>query len=91
MEITSELVAEGTEPERREQCYRGCTVREPPVVPRGWNRRSCTKVALMEGQNVGGAEMRQGLWGLPSLQKVVGKPGLYSGIRSLRKKTCGSN
>lgn len=33
----------------------------------------------MERQSVGGAEMRQWVWGLPSLQKAVGKTGLYSG------------
>lgn len=53
MEIISELVAECTEPgEERtvarqgEQGYRGCTVREPLVIPQGWNRRSYKKVAL---------------------------------------------
>lgn len=78
MGITPELVAEGTEPERREQWPgKGSSVtegaiREPPVVPPGWNRKSCRKVALMEWQNVGGAEMRP--WALgPALSPEGGE------------------
>lgn len=82
MKITSELVAECSEPGRggnSGQSNRGCTVREPPVVPQDWNTRSYRKAALDGAESVGGAEMRQWVWGLPSLQKAVGKTGLYSG------------